>query len=381
MRRSLLPILFALSVFTGIVVAAHAYVLKRLVIDTALPSPWAGVAFGVIALGGTLIFAHPLAERAIGPGIGRVLGWPGYLWMGTCFYLLLSLWASDAVLLVAGLDGGAVGVARTRAAIVVAGVAAIVLAAAWSALRPPPTKRVEVPIEGWPRALDGYRIVQISDIHVGSLLRRPFTEHLVSRCNALDADIIAITGDLVDGSVHYYGEHVNPFAELRARDGVYFVTGNHDHFSGADRWVHKLESLGIEVLRNRRVTLARNGSSLELAGVDDISSRRTDAGGGHDLPKALAGWDRSTPLVLLAHHPRTFEEAHEAGVHLQLSGHTHGGQLWPFGFMVRLQTRFVAGVYRARGSVLYVSRGTGFWGPPMRLGAPAEITELIVRAA
>lgn len=371
--------LFALGVFTTIVLLAHNYFALRLVIDTALPQPWAGLGLGVIALGGTLIFAHPLAERAFGPTIGGVLGWPGYVWMGTCFYLLLALWVSDVALLVLGLDG--LEVDRARAAAVVAIVVAVVAFSAWSALRPPRKKRVELQLPGWPRELDGYRIVQISDIHVGSLLRSRFTRHLVARCNALEPDVIAITGDLVDGSVHHYGEHVAPFAELRARDGVYFVTGNHDHYSGAERWVNKLEELGIAVLRNRRVTLGRNGATLELAGVDDISSRRTEPRGGHDLPRALEGWNGSTPLVLLAHHPSTFDEAHAHGVSLQLSGHTHGGQLWPFSFMVRLQTSYVAGVYRRGKSLLYVSRGTGFWGPPMRLGAPAEITELVLHPA
>jgi uncharacterized protein len=380
MRRSSLVVLFALSVFTAIVIAAHGYFATRLVLDTALPRPWSTLATCAIALGGSLIFAHPLAERAIGPGIGRVLGWPGYFWMGACFYLLLALWGSDLLLFASGLDGMSVPIARTRALVVVAFVAVVVLLGAWSALRPPPIKRVELPIAGLPREFEGYRIVQISDIHVGSLLRTRFTELLVERCNSLQPDIVAITGDLVDGSVHHYGQHVNPFARLSARDGVYFVTGNHDHFSGAERWVSKLQELGIVVLRNRRVALERSGARIELAGVDDISSRRTESSGGHDLPRALSGWDRAVPLVLLAHHPRTFDEARTHGVHLQLSGHTHGGQLWPFGYMVRLQTPYVAGIYRHENSVLYVSRGTGFWGPPMRLGAPAEITELILRA-
>jgi uncharacterized protein len=162
---------------------------------------------------------------------------------------------------------------------------------------------------------------------------------------------------------------------------VYFVTGNHDHYSGAERWVQRLEELGIAVLRNRRVTIDRSGARIELAGVDDVSSRRLDASGGYNMEAALAGWDRSTPLVLLSHHPATFDEAQARGVHLQLSGHTHGGQLWPFNFMVRLQTRYVAGVYRRGRSQLYVSRGTGFWGPPMRVLAPAEITEIVLRPA
>jgi predicted MPP superfamily phosphohydrolase len=248
-----------------------------------------------------------------------------------------------------------------------------------SVLRTPRVKRVEIALEGWPAALDGYRIVQISDVHIGPTLRRAFAARIVERCNALAADVIAITGDLVDGSVRALHDEVAPFAELRARDGVFFVTGNHDHYSGAERWVQRVRQLGIEVLRNRRVLIERAGASFELAGVDDISSRRFGDGRGYDPEAAFADRDANAPLVLLAHDPRTFEHVRDRGVVLQLSGHTHGGQMWPFAWMVRLQTRYVAGLYRSGRAQLYVSRGTGYWGPPMRVFAPAEITELRLR--
>ena len=376
MRRRL-PVLIALFVFTALVIAAHDYFLRRLVLEPALPSPFREIATVFIALAGLSIFANPIGERTFGPAVGRALGWPAYLWLGTSFYLLIGLWTSDVVLLLLGQNG--LAAARLRAAVVCGTAAALVGLGAWSALRTPRVKRVELQIDGWPSALSGYRIVQISDIHVGSLIRRSFLRRLVDRCNALRPDVLAITGDLVDGSVRHYGAELAPLAELKARDGVFFVTGNHDHYSGADPWIRRLQELGIDVLRNRRVVLGADGARIELAGVDDVSSRRLDASGGYDLRAALAGWDGETPLVLLSHHPSTFDDAQARGVHLQLSGHTHGGQLWPFGWMVRLQTRYVAGVYRRGRSWLYVSRGTGFWGPPMRVLAPAEITELVLR--
>lgn len=379
MRRRPLSVLIVLGVFVTLVVLAHRYFAASLIAETGLPQPWATLGNAAIALLAVLLFAHPIAERRFGPGIGRVLGWPAYLWLGTSFYLLLGSWASDIGLLLSGAAG--LESARTRALLLLGFVGAAVGLGLFSGLRLPRVKRVEVEIEGWPAALAGYRIVQLSDVHVGSLIRKPFLERVVSRCNQLDADLIAITGDLVDGSVHHLGAHVAPLSELRARDGVYFVTGNHDHYSGAERWVRKLQELGIQVLRNRRVALGRDGARVELAGVDDISSRRLDASSGYDMRAALDGWDRETPLVLLSHHPSTFDEARLHGVHLQLSGHTHGGQLWPFTWLVRLQTRYVAGLYRDGRCHLYVSRGTGFWGPPMRVLAPAEITELVVRPA
>jgi predicted MPP superfamily phosphohydrolase len=162
---------------------------------------------------------------------------------------------------------------------------------------------------------------------------------------------------------------------------VYFVTGNHDYYSGGERWARKVSELGIDVLRNRRVAIERDGARFELAGVDDLSSSRVDGRPGHDLNAALDGWSTENPVVLLAHDPRTFDQARRRGVHLQLSGHTHGGQLWPFAWLVRLQTRYVAGLYQRDRSLLYVSRGTGYWGPPMRVFAPAEITDIRLGAS
>ena len=375
MRRRPLSLLIALSIALAIVAAAHGYIAQRFVRDTALPSPYSEWANAAIALGAFLLFAQPLGERNIGPRVGRVLGWPAFLWLGACFYLLVGFWTTDLGLLLAGTDDS-IPIERARAIGVGGTTAALMLLGAWGAVRTPRVKRIEVRIKGWPQALSGYRIVQMSDIHIGSLIRRRFAERLVARCNALLPDVIAITGDLVDGSVHHLADEVAPFGRLRARDGQYFVTGNHDSYSGADPWVRKVEELGFNVLRNRRVTLGRDGAHFALAGVNDLSSARLNPPGGHDLAAALDGWTPETPLVLLAHDPRTFDQAHMRGVHLQLSGHTHGGQMWPFSILVRFQTQYVAGHYRVGESQLYVSRGTGFWGPPMRVFAPAEITEL-----
>jgi hypothetical protein len=193
-------------------------------------------------------------------------------------------------------------------------------------------------------------------------------------------DLVAVTGDLVDGSVAHLANEVAPFRELRARHGVFFVTGNHDYYSGADDWVAMARSLGMRVLRNERVTIGEAGAAFELAGVEDHHARLVSETHAEDLPRALEGRDPARPVVLLAHDPSTFKRASALGVDLQLSGHTHGGQIFPFGLLVRLAVPFVAGLYERGGSLLYVSRGTGFWGPPMRLLAPAEITELVIRA-
>jgi predicted MPP superfamily phosphohydrolase len=378
MRRPRFGLLLSLGVLVALLVSAHHYFAVRLVHDTALPAPWASIGDGAIALGAAAIFFHPLIQLRGGPVLGRILAWPTYLWLAACFYLLLGLGASDLGLFAAGLRG--IDVARVRALSVLGATLALLAFGFWTATRGPALRRVEVAIDDWPRALDGYRIVQLSDLHFGSLIRRDFAEHLVERCAALAPDLIAVTGDLVDGSVEDLRREVEPLSRLRARDGVYFVTGNHDHYSGAESWVRRVRELGIEVLRNRRVSITRGDARFDLAGIDDYSSRRRSAVDGSDLREALNDKSDTAPVVLLAHDPRSFTRAREHDVALQISGHTHGGQMWPFGLFVRLQTEYVAGLYRRGRSQLYVSRGTGFWGPPVRLFARAEITELVLRS-
>jgi hypothetical protein len=244
----------------------------------------------------------------------------------------------------------------------------------------PALKRLDIWLERWPVSLDGFRIVQLSDIHIGPIRGREFSQHLVERVNALSPDLVAVTGDLVDGSVSKLAPDVAPFGSLHARHGVFFVTGNHDHYSGAARWCDVVRGLGIRVLRNERVTLTIDEVAFELAGVDDHRSGFETSGAGEDLDAALAELSPERAVILLAHDPSTFKRASSMGVDLQISGHTHGGQIWPFAYFVRIAVPFVAGLYRRGSAQLYVSRGAGFWGPPMRLFAPAEITEIRLRS-
>jgi len=260
------------------------------------------------------------------------------------------------------------------------------------AWRGPRDVRVEIELARWPRALDGYRIAQITDIHIGATLDHRFARMLTDRVNALDADLVAVTGDLVDGPLQHLGDEVQPFGELRGRDGVYFVVGNHDFYSGVEPWVALARSLGMRVLRNERETIrprrfagagGHEAPAFVLAGVDDHRQRTMPGHGGEDLERALGGLEHaqpSSPVVLLAHDPSTFKRAHAMGIDLQISGHTHGGQIWPFVYLVRAVVPFVAGRYRRGAAELYVSRGSGFWGPPMRLFAPAEVTEIVLCA-
>jgi hypothetical protein len=381
--------LFVASAASAVLIGMHYYIAKRLVLDPGIASPWRGVLLAAVAGLGLCLVVQPFAERLVRPPVSRVVSWPASLWMGFAFLLVILLAFSDAVLWLTGgaalaASGGVSGgepAAAVRAALVAAGA---LLAGAFglrSAMGPPALQRVEIALERWPESLDGFRIVQISDLHIGPILGRAFAEQLVARVDALEPDLVALTGDLVDGSVRQLANEVAPLAGLRARHGVYFVTGNHDHYSGARRWCEKVRELGIHVLRNQRVEIRDGATVFDLVGVDDHHGSHFGGGqgGGEDLGAALDGRDRSRPAVLLAHDPSTFKRASTMAIDLQISGHTHGGQIWPFGLLVHLAVPFVAGRFRRNGAELYVSRGTGFWGPPMRLFAPAEVTEIVLR--
>ncbi|WP_406332431.1 metallophosphoesterase [Streptomyces sp. NBC_00203] len=247
----------------------------------------------------------------------------------------------------------------------------------YGVLRGPRVKRVTVPLAKLPRSAHGFRIAVVSDIHLGPVLGRGFAQKVVDTINSTQPDLIAVVGDLVDGSVKDLGPAAAPLAQLRARHGAFFVTGNHEYFSGAAQWVREVRELGIQPLENARTEVA----GFDLAGVNDVQGE--SEGQGPDFGKALGDRDASRACVLLAHQPVQIHEAVRYGVDLQLSGHTHGGQLWPGNFIAAAANPTLAGLERYGDTQLYVSRGAGAWGPPTRVGAPSDITvvELASREA
>jgi hypothetical protein len=381
-------LLVFLVVVTGVTAAWHWYLWARLVRDPGLPEGWTR---GLTVLFWILFALVPLgmmAMRALPRSVHAPLAWVVFLWMGLGFVLLFTLIPADllktVVLRVRPVDEERrQALARMLAAgvgLVGTGLAGLGVVQALSRVA---VQKVTVPIAKLPADLSGYVIVQLTDVHVGPTIGREFLEEIVATANAESPDLVVITGDLVDGSVAELGPLMAPLAKLRAKDGVFFVTGNHEYYSGVDEWLAFLPSLGIRVLRNERVPLREGaaGGGLDLAGVDDHSAHQFGSGHGTDLDKALSGRDASRALVLLAHQPKTFLRAVLHQIDLQLSGHTHGGQIWPWGYAVRLDQPHVAGLSKDGASHIYVSRGTGYWGPPLRFGVPGEVTLLeLVRA-
>ncbi|WP_309933527.1 metallophosphoesterase [Variovorax paradoxus] len=384
----------SLSVLTALL---HVYIALRLLPALAMLTPAWPLALAALAIS-ALTIPLPFVSRRAGrkASTGELLQWTGLISMGWFSSLFVSTLLRDAGLLLAWLASVLFGapvpwhVVLPWSAMAVLVLATLVSMVGFlNARRTADVKRVEVPIRGLPAALEGFTIAQLSDIHVGPTIRSAYIQRIVDAVNRLGADAIAITGDLVDGSVAELREHIAPLAGLRARHGTFVVTGNHEYYAGAHAWIDELRRLGLKVLLNEHVVLqtrnvrgAQNDeelfeSQLVLAGVTDYTAGHFDAA--HASDPHLALFD-APPLVhtrvLLAHQPRSATLAAQAGYQLQLSGHTHGGQFFPWNLFVPMQQPFTAGLHRLHDMWVYVSRGTGYWGPPKRFGAPSEITLL-----
>jgi predicted MPP superfamily phosphohydrolase len=420
--------LIFLSLLLIVLGPVHWYLWRRLFKDTTRTRR--GRRTGTItiyALVASLVGAF-LVPRLVGEGTGFLVALVGYLWLAMLFYLLLILLvleiprtiavrlsrpatvahaatpgtvaatatagpagpaatspgsspgtSLDAATSATSASGGSEDAAVTRRLVIARGVAigaglvaaGVVGSGVRSALGPPQLKRIQIPLAKLPRHLDGYRIAVVSDIHLGPLTGVKHTRRIVDAINGMDADMVAVVGDLVDGTVAELADEAEPLRGLRSRDGSYFVTGNHEYYSGAQEWIEHVRALGMRPLQNERLEIR----GLDLAGVND-------AGGAPDYAKALKDRDPAKAVVLLAHQPVQAHEAAKYKVDLQLSGHTHGGQMAPFNYVVKLaQQPIVSGLGDVDGTKVYVTNGAGFWGPPVRVGAPPDITLVELRAS
>ncbi len=298
--------------------------------------------------------------------------------MGFVAYLVLLVIGRDVFLIAQSLVSDDLFLGTTSSAVVIALSAVMLLAGFLQARLGPRIQRVDLPVAGLHPALDGLTIAQLSDVHIGPTLHKPFMRSLVDRTNALSPDLIAVTGDLVDGSVARIGDQVAPIADLRARLGTYFVTGNHEYYSDAASWCAFVTQQGLTVLQNEHRVVEAGAARLLIGGINDPQAR--GFGSTSDLAGSIAGAPAVDFKILLAHQPSAAPAAEAAGYDLQLSGHTHAGQFFPFNLIARLAHRYFKGLNRHGRMWVYVNSGTGFWGPPVRLGVPAEITLLTLRA-
>jgi len=367
----------------GFVFLPHAYVGWRLLPEL----PFGTLAMAATALwliGSAIVIPLGLLGRLKRRPVSELLTWAALLAIGSFSSLFVLTLVRDVGLLAGSAMSGSIMAAaslegfRSDSALAVPILAALfTLVGFVNARRRARVRRVDVPIADLPAPLHGFSIAQISDIHVGATIKRDYLDGIVDAVNDLEADMIAVTGDLVDGSVTQLAPHTEPLSRLSARHGAFFVTGNHEYYSGASDWVDEVRRLGLSVLMNEHVVLQHEGAAVVVAGVTDYSAGHFDPAHRSDPAAAIAGAPSDAGVrLLLAHQPRSAFAAAPAGFDLQLSGHTHGGQFFPWIFLVRLQQPFTAGLHRLGKLWVYISRGTGYWGPPKRLGAPSEITYL-----
>ena len=372
------------------------YLWKRLIKDTTAPGRTRRILTSVLIALTLLLVATLVLPRVVGFDEPPWLAWPGYLWFGLLAYLFLTSVVLEPVRLALrrwtkspepeaepepATTTEQPGVNRrvflARASAAAAGAASVGLVGvgAATALGPPDVLRVPVRLRKLDPALSGFRIAVVSDIHLGPLAGRKHTERIVRMINETEPDLVAIVGDLVDGTVAELGSAAEPLQDLVSREGSFFVTGNHEYFvDDTFEWLRELERLGVDTLRNEGTVIRRGAAAFDLAGVNDVAgAQHSDA---PDFDRALAGRDPNRPTVLLAHQPVQVEDAAARGVDLQVSGHTHGGQMWPFHYVVGAVQPSIAGLSTVKDTQLYVSRGAGFWGPPIRVGAPPDISVL-----
>lgn len=307
------------------------------------------------------------------------IAWVSFLFLGLFSWLFILTIIRDAVLLISLFSSDPWhSIIKQNSIWAVLGLSLLAtLVGLFNARRAPSIVTVEVAITGLPTALEGFTIAQITDLHVGPTIKKGFVRKVVKATNALKADIIVLTGDLIDGDVAGLQEHTNELAALKAPHGVFAVTGNHEYYSGADQWIAEYRRLGMRVLQNEHEVIKQEDALLVVAGVTDFGAGNFDASQSSDPRLALSNSPANAALkILLAHQPRSMFAAEPAGFDLQLSGHTHGGQFWPWRYFVPLQQPLIAGLHTHGNMQVYVSQGTGYWGPPLRLGARSEISRI-----
>ncbi len=381
-----MPLFFIFMVV--VVLAIHTYIGFRLIPAPRLGSRRKKMLWALIGLSAVSIPSTFIGGRFLDPGpLSTAMAWVGFTALGVMgivagLVVVRDLFLGGARLATRGADPSRREFLRRASSFGVLGLGGVITAEGFvSASRPPAVENVRVPVDGLPEALQGFRIAQISDTHLGPTLGRDFIADVVRRVNELEPDVIAFTGDLADGYVEHLREVVAPLRDLRAKHGVYFVTGNHEYYWRHAEWIGLIKELGLIVLTNEHRVIEVEDARLAVGGVPDARESQRFEGRASDPVRAFAGAEDADVKLMLAHRPKSLYGAQRAGVHLQLCGHTHGGQIFPANLLVYLAHPVVAGLKRFDKTWVYVNRGTAYWGPPMRTGGAGEITLVELTAA
>ncbi|HEY1101768.1 MAG TPA: metallophosphoesterase [Myxococcota bacterium] len=377
------------AVLTTLIVITHGYLGWRHINGSGLTGTARLAAWAFVVAFGLLLPITFSSRFWLTGGAADVLSWIGYIAMGIFSFVFVLTVLRDLGWLVARVTSTLPADPERRTMLLrmtnaaVLGTSGVLTAVGVAgARRRAAILDVVVPVVGLPPSLEGFTIAQITDVHVGPTIKKDYIEAIVEGVNSIGADMVAVTGDVVDGSVADLGQHIAPFAQLKGKHGVFFCTGNHEYYSGADEWVAELTRLGLRCLMNEHVVVEHNGARVVVGGVTDFNAEHVLPAHTSDANKAMRGAPTDAAYkIVLAHQPRSCDAAAAAGFDLQLSGHTHGGQFLPWNFFVKLQQPFVAGLDRFKDMWVYTSRGTGYWGPPVRVGAPSEITRLVLKRA
>ncbi len=390
MSKALIFTVF-ISVATLIILSIHYYLWFRLIKDTGLNGLYRSIGtYSLILLSVSL----PLAlfiDKFISLRYSFPLTWLSYCWIGVMMLLFFLFISIDiikiAIYLHTKLTAGDTEIIHPERRKFLSGAIAytassFVLIASGIGVKnyysDAVVKTFNVFLAGLPESFKGFNIVQISDLHLGQMMTGPMLEKIVAKVNTLNPDIVAITGDLADGSTGRLLQEAYPLKDLNAAEGIYFVTGNHEYYNGVEEWILAIENMGIKVLNNENIKIKKGKEYIYLAGVTDHEGVRFGRRHAADFKKAFSGIENKDKKILLAHQPVAVTKASEFHADLVLAGHTHGGQIWPFNYFVYLQQPYLKGFYEYQGTKLYVNQGTGCWGPPMRLGSQNEITQLIL---
>jgi uncharacterized protein len=374
-----------------ILVLSHGitYIGRRLIRTSKLKKPWNIAAWIVLTLSFLLPVVSMMFTRSIS-GTSLLLSWITYTALGLLSFIFFFLFIRDAAWFLSmigtklfhlffpkkvQLDPSRRLFLAQSTNLGILGVAAVATSyGIYEARKTPGVVNIDIPITRLPKEFDGFKIVQICDVHAGLTVDRAWIEKVVEEVQKQSPDIIAFVGDMVDGSVSALEDTVAPFKELHAPFGKYFTTGNHEYYSGALQWIKHAGTLGFDVLMNEHRSIAKNGAHIILAGVTDYTAGQFFKDQASDPHKALTQTSNSDIKILMAHQPRTLYQLDDLKVDFTMNGHTHGGQFIPWNYLATFGQPFIKGLHQWNNGLVYVSKGTGYWGPPVRVGARSEVT-------